>query len=119
MLLEIWTAFWSYLVLTAPYLLIGIFASGLIHEVLTVNVVRAHLVGPGIWPVLKAAFLGVPLPLCSCSVIPAAVTMRKPHQTTTDKNSGGREYEWKMIENELEIFLLEFLLHSRSIPYYL
>ncbi len=39
--------------------------------------VERHLGGRGYWPVLKATLLGVPLPLCSCGVIPVAASLRR------------------------------------------
>jgi len=39
--------------------------------------VRAMLGGRGIRPVARASLLGVPLPLCSCSVVPMAVSLRR------------------------------------------
>src|SRR5208283_724379 len=36
-----------------------------------------HLGGKGMGPVLKATLLGIPLPLCSCSVIPVVASMRR------------------------------------------
>ena len=68
---------WDYLILTAPYLLLGFLASGVIHEYLKLETIKKHLAGKGLGPIIKASFFGVPLPLCSCSVIPAAVTLKK------------------------------------------
>lgn len=70
-------AFWDYLVLTAPYLILGMVGSGIINEFLNLKTIEKHLAGKGILPVAKASLFGVPLPLCSCSVIPAAVTLKK------------------------------------------
>ena len=39
--------------------------------------VERHLGGRGLSSVWKAALLGVPLPLCSCGVIPVAASMRR------------------------------------------
>ena len=61
----------------APYLLIGIAAAGLIHLVLPDTWVARRLGGPGLMPAFRAALFGVPLPLCSCGVIPAAIELRK------------------------------------------
>ncbi len=36
-----------------------------------------HLGGKGFWPVLKASLFGIPLPLCSCGVIPVSASLRK------------------------------------------
>lgn len=68
---------WDYFVLTAPYLLVGFLASGIIHEYLKLDVIKKHLSGKGLGPIFKASLVGVPLPLCSCAVVPAAVTLKK------------------------------------------
>ena len=39
--------------------------------------VERHLGGRGFWQVFKAAIFGVPLPLCSCGVIPVAASLRR------------------------------------------
>jgi len=70
-------AFWDYIAITAPYLLFGLFASGILHEFLSLSRFSNFLKGTGIGPVLKASLVGIPLPLCSCSVIPAAATLKK------------------------------------------
>jgi uncharacterized protein len=61
----------------APYLLFGFFAAGLLSIFISAETVEKHLGGRGLGPVLKAAFWGVPLPLCSCSVIPVATSLRR------------------------------------------
>lgn len=68
---------WKYLLTSAPYLLFGLFISGLIHQWAPLDKIKDWLGGSGVSSVFKAAFLGVPLPLCSCSVIPTAVTLKK------------------------------------------
>lgn len=71
------TALWAYIVLSAPYLLIGFFASGLVNEYFNMEWIKKNLGLKGIKSILKASIFGVPLPLCSCAVIPAAVTLKK------------------------------------------
>ncbi len=61
----------------APYLLFGFVAAGIISVLVAPEQVRRHLGGHGLWPVIKAALFGVPLPLCSCSVIPVTVSLLK------------------------------------------
>ncbi len=61
----------------APFLLLGLFISGLIKSFASDNLIKKHLSGTGIKPVVKAAFIGMPLPLCSCGVIPVALGLRK------------------------------------------
>lgn len=63
------------LVELAPWLLLGALVAGLLHVALPSDFVRRSLRGRG--GVLKAALLGVPLPLCSCGVIPAGLGLKK------------------------------------------
>lgn len=60
----------------APWLLLGFLFAGLFALFFTPEKVRRHLGGKGLLPVLKAVLLGVPLPLCSCGVVPLAAAMR-------------------------------------------
>lgn len=68
---------WRLFVDSAPYLLFGFFSAGLLHGVISAETVGRHLGGRGIGPVVKAALFGVPLPLCSCGVLPAALGLRR------------------------------------------
>ena len=69
--------FWMVVGEMSPYLLFGFFAAGVLSVVLSPEFVERHLGGRGVWPVIKAAAFGVPLPLCSCGVIPVAASIRK------------------------------------------
>lgn len=71
--LEVWTV----LTEMAPYLLFGFFVAGLMTLLVPPEMVETHLGGRRLWPVLKAAAFGVPLPLCSCGVIPVAASLRR------------------------------------------
>jgi len=68
---------WSMLSLMAPYLLLGFFAGGVLSVLVSPRLVEEHLGGHGLWPVLKASAFGVPLPLCSCSVLPVSASLRR------------------------------------------
>ena len=70
-------SFWDVLVQMSPYLLFGFFVAGILSMFLSASTVERHLGGRGIWPVIKASAFGVPLPLCSCSVIPVSASLRK------------------------------------------
>ena len=61
----------------APYLLFGFAVAGLLHVSIRKEFVQRCLGKPGLRSVVKASVLGVPMPLCSCSVIPVAVSLRK------------------------------------------
>ncbi|MCX5648201.1 MAG: permease, partial [Planctomycetota bacterium] len=59
------------------YVVIGLLAAGLVHVFVSRAFLTRHLGGRGFWPVVKAALVGAPLPLCSCSVLPTAFALRE------------------------------------------
>lgn len=61
----------------APWLLLGLLVAGVIKAWLPTALLQRWLGGRGLWPIIKAAVVGTPLPLCSCSVIPAAIALRR------------------------------------------
>ncbi|MFA5239845.1 MAG: SO_0444 family Cu/Zn efflux transporter [Phycisphaerae bacterium] len=71
------TSFWATAAEMSPYLLFGFFVAGILSMFVSQRLVERHLGGRGIWPVLKASLLGVPLPLCSCGVIPVSMSLHK------------------------------------------
>ena len=60
----------------APYLLFGLTIAGLLHVVIPRSLVARLIGSQGLGAVAKASVLGVPLPLCSCSVLPTATYLR-------------------------------------------
>jgi len=70
-------SFWSTLGEMAPFLLFGFFVAGVLAVFFRSELIEKHLGGHGTAAVIKAAVLGVPLPLCSCGVIPVAASLRK------------------------------------------
>lgn len=61
----------------SPYLLLGFLLAGLMHAFIPGRL-YTHYLADGSWrSVIYAALIGVPLPLCSCGVIPTAMSMRK------------------------------------------
>lgn len=62
---------------SAPWLLLGFVVAGLIKGLVPADFLSRHLGGRGAWTTIKAAFIGAPLPLCSCGVVPAALGLRK------------------------------------------
>ncbi len=77
LLIRLLTAFWWTLAEMSPYLLLGFAVAGALSVWISPRVVQQHLGGRGGWPVTKATLLGIPLPLCSCGVIPVAATLRQ------------------------------------------
>lgn len=61
----------------APYLLLGFGIAGILYAFVPSSFYRKHLSRPGMLSVIKAALIGVPLPLCSCGVLPTAVSLRR------------------------------------------
>ena len=60
----------------SPYLLLGFLIAGVLHVFVPQKFYRRYLSKDNKWAVVWAALLGVPLPLCSCGVIPTAIGLR-------------------------------------------
>jgi uncharacterized membrane protein YraQ (UPF0718 family)/copper chaperone CopZ len=58
----------------SPYLLLGFFFAGVLHVVFPRRVVSRFMGGRDLRSVLNASLIGVPLPLCSCGVLPAGIS---------------------------------------------
>lgn len=71
------SASWQLLVQSAPYMIFGLFVAGLLKIFLSPEYVAKHLGQGRFSSVFKAALLGVPIPLCSCGVLPAASALKK------------------------------------------
>lgn len=69
--------FISLLVEMSPYLLLGFLVAGILHAFVPRSLYTRCLSGSGFSSVALAALFGVPLPLCSCGVIPTAMSMRR------------------------------------------
>ncbi len=61
----------------SPYLILGFLISGLLHVYVPKELYSRFLHRKGFGSVMGAALLGVPLPLCSCGVIPTAMSLKK------------------------------------------
>lgn len=61
----------------APYLLLGFIFAGLLHLLFPKKKVRKYMGQNNFRSILNAALLGVPLPLCSCGVIPTGISFYK------------------------------------------
>jgi len=77
LLLDIVVASWNVLTEMAPYLLFGFFIAGVLSVLISPEWVERHLGGGGIGQIFKASLFGVPLPLCSCGVLPVAASLRR------------------------------------------
>jgi len=72
---DIAIAFWATLAEMAPWLIFGFVAAGVLSVFFSTRFIERHLGGRGLGPVVKASVLGVPLPICSCGVIPVSASL--------------------------------------------
>ena len=68
---------WSSFLLLAPMLLLGLFLSGLIHVFISRQAILRWLRDDSLKSVTTSSAIGVPVPLCSCSVVPVVAEMRR------------------------------------------
>jgi copper ion binding protein len=61
----------------SPYLLFGFFFAGVLRVFFSPEMVARHLGRGRMLSVIKAALFGIPLPLCSCGVIPTSISLRR------------------------------------------
>lgn len=70
-------SFWNLSVAMGIYILFGLLAAGVLHQLISETWIQKHLGSETHGSVYKAALFGTPLPLCSCSVIPFAASLRR------------------------------------------
>ena len=68
---------WTLSVDMAPYILLGMLVSGIISVFVNSDMIFKHIGPKNFTSTLKSTLFGVPLPLCSCGVIPVAATLRE------------------------------------------
>lgn len=61
----------------APYLLFGFLIAGLMHAFIPSTLYSRYLANGNFKSVVLATLFGIPLPLCSCGVIPTAMSLRR------------------------------------------
>jgi uncharacterized membrane protein YraQ (UPF0718 family) len=74
-------ACWEMLVEMAPYMCLGFLMAGLLHVFVNPRIIIRFLGKGRIKSVLYATLLGIPLPLCSCGVLPATAGLKKQGAT--------------------------------------
>jgi hypothetical protein len=72
---------WQITRLSAPYLLMGLWMGGLLYIFVNPVLVQQYLGKGRVRSVLMAALSGAPIPLCSCGVVPVAVSLKKQGAT--------------------------------------
>ena len=77
MIMNVLREIWTLVNEMSPYLLLGFFIAGLLHVFVPARLYQRYLGKNDFRSVVWAALIGVPLPLCSCGVIPTAMSLRK------------------------------------------
>ena len=75
-------ASFSLLLDSGPYLLFGLLLAGVIYVSFPAEKIVRHLGTKSFGAVLKAALVGVPLPLCSCGVVPTGLSIKRQGAST-------------------------------------
>lgn len=68
---------WRIALEMAPYIVLGLIAAVFIYAVFPKDRIQRWMGKRGIGSIAKAAVAGIPLPLCSCGVVPVAMTLRR------------------------------------------
>ena len=74
---QFFIVFKDYLIKVLPFLAIGFFLSGLIHEFVPTGLVERYLGGRGIKPLLYSTLAGTVLPICCFGSLPVAVSLHQ------------------------------------------
>lgn len=61
----------------APYLILGLIFAGILHAFMPKSILHKYMNGGALKSSLNASLLGIPLPLCSCGVVPTGIAMYK------------------------------------------
>lgn len=73
---DFWMSLLTVVNAMSPYLLLGFLIAGVLHVFVPKRFYARYLSRDNKWSVLWAALLGIPLPLCSCGVIPTAIGLK-------------------------------------------
>lgn len=68
---------WMFTTDISVYIILGLLFAGVIKQLIPDSFIKKHIGKNSLGAVIKAAILGIPLPLCSCSVIPFASSLKK------------------------------------------
>ncbi|OGQ89815.1 MAG: permease [Deltaproteobacteria bacterium RIFOXYC2_FULL_48_10] len=77
MLYEILKETWQIYLDVAVYMLFGFFMAGVLYVFFKPDKIKKYLGTGKIRPVILSALFGIPIPLCSCGVVPVAAGLKK------------------------------------------
>lgn len=76
-IIQILSASWHVFLESAIYMLFGFFVAGIIYVFLKPEKVGKYLGRGRVRSVFMSALVGIPVPLCSCGVVPAAASLKR------------------------------------------
>lgn len=76
-LISFFTTFWTLSISIGAYVFLGLIFVGIVHLYVSEEWIKKHLGQGSHYDAIKGAIYGIPLPLCSCGVIPLATSLRK------------------------------------------
>ncbi len=68
---------WEIFQLLAPFMLIGLLLAGILHVFIPRHMIQRLMGGKGLLSVITSAAIGIPLPICSCAVVPVSIELRR------------------------------------------
>ena len=68
---------WNIYLDVAIYMLFGFFIAGILYVFFKADKIKKYLGSGKIRPVILSALFGIPIPLCSCGVVPVAMGLKK------------------------------------------
>ena len=74
---EIFKESWYLYLDVAIYMLFGFFVAGLLYVFFKADKIKQYLGTGKIKPVILSTLFGIPIPLCSCGVVPVATSLKK------------------------------------------
>ncbi len=76
-IIQVLSSAWHVLLDSSPFIIFGFVVAGLLKAYLPDDMVSRHLGKGKSASVFKSALIGIPLPLCSCGVLPAAAGLKE------------------------------------------
>ncbi len=77
MIINILRESWNLLLEVSPYLFFGFLLAGILHVYAGSDLIKKHLGRGNFSAVIKSVLFGIPLPVCSCGVIPIAASLKR------------------------------------------
>ncbi|MBU1241212.1 permease [Myxococcota bacterium] len=68
---------WLLSVDMAPWLFLGFLMAGMLHALIPGTLIARHMGTNSLSSIIKASLIGMPLPICSCGVLPVATSLRQ------------------------------------------